>query len=106
MQGTGPWLDLSVAVILCPPSSASENWVAGVWGKEASALSWVSQPNIYPKKGARAQVNVVFVLPKQCHASWASKHQAPWGGRSQPLRRPGKHRTGHRVGARERPLCP
>lgn len=46
------------------------------WEAEASALSWVSQPNIYQKKGARTQEHVVFVLPKQCHASRAPKRQA------------------------------
>lgn len=63
MLGTRPWLDLSIEVILCPPSTSSENWAVGMWGKETSALCWVSQPNIYQKKGARAQVNIVFCCP-------------------------------------------
>lgn len=47
------------------------------------------------RKGARSQVSVVFVLPKQSHASWASKHQGLLRGRSQaPAKSSGRKAQG------------
>lgn len=69
-----------------------------MWGKEAPSPLLGKPAKYLPKagpqrKGARPQVNVVFVLPKQCHASWASKHQALLGLWSQALVKAGRRKA-------------
>lgn len=56
----GEWLPFSVCDSSVPvPSTITylpRTGVVGMWGKEAPALSWVSQPNIYQKQGCRGKV--------------------------------------------------
>lgn len=71
-----------LAPALCSPSS--RNWSCRAGGPSGSQPSTGRAGQIFAKsrwhrEGARTQVNVVFVLPKQCAASWAPEHHSPVG---------------------------
>lgn len=77
------WMQVFVVPRCLAPalrSPSSQSWGFWVGGPR---LYWVSQTNICQKQAAwgrcQTQVNVVFVPPKQCHASWAPECHSPVG---------------------------